>query len=297
MRMPFERNALHEGWNGEPIGPDYAAAACRALLQLAQGVDLRRLERDPAQHHRQDDARAVTMDFRLSEEQRLLQDSVSRFVATEYSLERRRDAMKNAEGFSRANWRKLAELGLLGLPIDEAHGGSGGSPVDVMVVMEQFGRGLVVEPYLSTVIVAGGLVARAGNDRQKQELLAPLVEGRLLLAFAHGEKQARYTLADVQTVAQRSGGAFLLSGHKSVVLHGDTADKLIVSARTSGRGRDARGISLFLVDKGANGVSLRGSPTIDGLRSAEVTLNEVRVGPDAADRHPGWRTSGHRAHG
>lgn len=221
------------------------------------------------------------MDFRLSEEQRLLQDSVSRFVATEYSLERRRDAMKNAEGFSRANWRKLAELGLLGLPIDEAHGGSGGSPVDVMVVMEQFGRGLVVEPYLSTVIVAGGLVARAGNDRQKQELLAPLAEGRLLLAFAHGEKQARYTLADVQTVAQRSGGAFLLSGHKSVVLHGDTADKLIVSARTSGRGRDARGISLFLVDKGANGMSLRGAPTIDGLRSAEVTLNEVRVGPDA----------------
>jgi pimeloyl-CoA dehydrogenase small subunit len=221
------------------------------------------------------------MDFRLSEEQRLLQDSVSRFVATEYDLERRREAMKNTEGFSRTNWRKLAELGLLGLPIDEAHGGSGGSPVDVMVVMEEFGRGLLVEPYLSSVILAGGLITRAGNDRQKQELLAPLAEGRLLLAFAHGERQARYTLSDVQTVARRSGGAFLLSGHKSVVLHGDTADKLIVSARTSGSGREARGISLFLVDRGANGLSVRGSPTIDGLRSAEVTLTDVRVGADA----------------
>lgn len=221
------------------------------------------------------------MDFTLSEEQRLLQDSVGRFIAAEYGFEKRREAMKSAEGFSRANWRKLAELGLLGLPIDEAHGGSGGSPVDIMVVMEQFGRGLVVEPYFSSVIVAGGLIARAGNDRQKQGLLGPLAEGRLTLAFAHGEKQARYMLSDVQTVAQRNGGAFLLSGHKSVVLHGDSADKLIVSARTSGSGREARGISLFLVDRGANGLSLRGSPTIDGLRSAEVTLADVRVGPEA----------------
>jgi pimeloyl-CoA dehydrogenase small subunit len=222
------------------------------------------------------------MDFKLSEEQRLLQDSVRRFVVAEYTLERRREAMKQAEGFSRTNWRKLAELGLLGLQIDEAHGGSGGSPVDVMVVMEEFGRGLVIEPYLSSVIVGGGLVARAGNERQKQELLGPLAAGTLMLAFAHGEKQARYTLADVQTAAQRSGaGSFLLSGHKSVVLHGDTADRLIVSARTSGSGREPRGISLFLVDRRAEGVSVRGSPTIDGLRSAEVTLTDVRVGPDA----------------
>jgi pimeloyl-CoA dehydrogenase small subunit len=221
------------------------------------------------------------MDFRLSEEQRLLQESVGRFIAAEYGLDKRREAIKNAEGFSRYNWRKLAELGLLGLPIAEADGGSGGSAVDVMVVMEQFGRCLLVEPYLSSVILGGGLLARAGSDLQKRELLGALAEGRLLLAFAHGERQARYTLSDVQTAAQRSGSGFTLSGHKSVVLHGDTADKLIVSARTSGGPREARGISLFLVDRGAGGLSLRGSPTIDGLRSAEVTLNDVRVGPEA----------------
>jgi pimeloyl-CoA dehydrogenase small subunit len=221
------------------------------------------------------------MDFKLSEEQRLLQESVGRFVETEYRLDQRRDYAKGAEGFSRDHWRKLAELGLLGLPIPEEYGGSGGSPVDVMVVMEQFGRGLVLEPYLASVILSGGLVRLGGSERQRRELLVPLAEGRLLLAFAHGERQARYTLSDVQTAARRDGGTFVLSGHKSVVLHGDSADKLIVSARTSGDARDQRGISLFVVDRGADGLSVRGSPTIDGLRSAEVTLDDVRVGPDA----------------
>jgi pimeloyl-CoA dehydrogenase small subunit len=220
------------------------------------------------------------MDFSLSEEQRLLQDSVGRFIATEYGIEKRRGYMKQAEGFSRDNWRKLAELGLLGLPIAEAHGGSGGSPVDVMVVMEQFGRGLLVEPYLASIILAGGLIARAGSDRQKGELLAPLAAGRLLLAFAHGERQARYALSDVRTAARRSGGGFVLSGRKSVVLHGDTADKFVVSARTSGDSREARGISLFIVDRGAGGLSVRGSPTIDGLRSAELALADVQIGAE-----------------
>lgn len=221
------------------------------------------------------------MDFKLNEEQRLLQDSVGRFVTDEYMIEKRREYAKAVEGFSRDNWRKLAELGLLGLPLPEAHGGSGGSAVDIMVVMEQFGRGLVIEPYLASVLLGGGLIQRAGSDRQCRDLLPALTEGRLLLAFAHGEPQARYTLSDVQTTAQRDGAGFILSGRKSVVVHGDSADKLIVSTRTSGAPRDIHGISLFIVDKGLAGLTVRGSPTIDGLRSAEISLNGVRVGADA----------------
>jgi pimeloyl-CoA dehydrogenase small subunit len=221
------------------------------------------------------------VDFTLSEEQRLLQDSVRRFVDNEYGFERRRAYAKNAEGFSRENWRKLAALGLLGLPFPEADGGSGGSPVDVMLVMEQFGRGLVLEPYLASVILAGGLIARSGSETQRRTLLAPLVEGALLLAFAHGEPQSRYTLSNVETTARPTESGFVISGRKAVVLHGDVADKLIVSARTSGNRTDAHGISLFVVDKNAPGLTVRGVPTIDGLRSAELTLADVDVGPDA----------------
>jgi pimeloyl-CoA dehydrogenase small subunit len=218
------------------------------------------------------------MDFRLSDEQRLLQDSVGRFIAAEYPLEKRRAYIKQADGFSRDNWRTLAELGLLGLPLPEDAGGSGGSSVDVMVVMEQFGRGLVVEPYLGSVVLCGALLKGVAKD---SPLLSSLADGSLLMAFAHGERQARYALQDVETAARKDGDGFRLDGRKSVVLHGDSADKLIVSARTSGAARDANGISLFVVDRGAKGLTIRGSPTIDGLRSAEVTLSEVRVGADA----------------
>ncbi|HEX2114528.1 MAG TPA: acyl-CoA dehydrogenase family protein [Alphaproteobacteria bacterium] len=221
------------------------------------------------------------MDFKLSEEQRLLQESVGRFIAAEYPLEKRRDYIKQPDGFSRDNWRKLAELGLLGLPLPEEVGGSGGSSIDVMVVMEQFGRGLVVEPYLASVVLCGGLLKRlAGNDRQRG-LLARLGTGDALMAFAQGERQARYTLHDIEATARRDGDSFVLNGHKSVVLHGDSADTLIISARSAGAARDTHGISLFLVDRGADGLKVRGSPTIDGLRSAEITLADVRVGADA----------------
>jgi pimeloyl-CoA dehydrogenase small subunit len=218
------------------------------------------------------------MDFRLSDEQKLLQDSVGRFIAGEYTLEKRRGYMKQPEGFSRDNWRKLAELGLLGLPLPEDAGGSGGSGSDVMVVMEQFGRGLVVEPYLASVILCGGLLKQGGGHH---DLLSRLAAGDTLMAFAHGERQARYTLHDIETTARRAGGGFVLNGHKSVVLHGDSADTLIVSARTSGASRDRNGISLLIVDRAAKGLTVRGSPTIDGLRSAEIALADVQVGGDA----------------
>jgi alkylation response protein AidB-like acyl-CoA dehydrogenase len=220
------------------------------------------------------------MDFRLSDEQKLLQDSVGRFIADRYTFEQRRAYMKQPEGFSRANWRTLAELGLLGLPLPEDAGGSGGSGADLMVVMEQVGRGLLVEPYLASIVLCGGLLKNLAAPAQRN-LMSRLAAGDLLMAFAHGERQARYTLHDVETAARRDGNGFVLNGHKGVVLHGDSADTLIVSARTAGQSRDTNGISLFLVDPGAAGLTVRGAATIDGLRSAEVTLQNVRVSSDA----------------
>ncbi len=221
------------------------------------------------------------MDFTLNDEQRLLQDSVRKFVAADYTIEKRRAYQKETDGFSRRNWKTFAELGLLGLPFAEAEGGIGGTAVELMIVMEEFGRGLVVEPYLASVVLAGGVIAAAGSEKQRKALLPGLIEGQKLLALAYGERQARYSPADVETAAKKDGQGFVLNGHKSVVLHGDSAQTLIVSARTSGQSRDPRGISLFLVDTRTDGVGVRGAPTVDGLRAAEIALTNVRVGAEA----------------
>lgn len=221
------------------------------------------------------------MDFDLTEEQRLLDETVRRLVKGEYDLAKRKSYIALPDGFSRPLWQRYAELGLLGLPFAEADGGFGGSAVETMIVMESFGRGLVVEPYLASVVIAGGLVALAGNAAQKKAILPALAGGKLLLAFAHGERQSRYLLADVETTATADGGGYVLTGRKGVVLHGDSADRLVVSARTAGASRDRSGISLFLVDAKAKGVSRRAYPTVDGLRAAEVTLDQVRVEGDA----------------
>ncbi len=220
------------------------------------------------------------MDFDFSEEQRLLDETVRRLVKDEYDLAKRKTYRAEPDGFSRKLWARYAEIGLLGLPFAESEGGFGGSAVETMIVMESFGRGLVVEPYLATVVLGGGLVALAGSAAQKRAILPEVGAGKLLLAFAHGERQARYALSDVETRAQRDGAAYVLSGQKGIVLHGDSADRLVVSARTGGSSRDRNGISLFLVDRKAKGVGLRGYPTVDGLRAAEVTLDKVRVEAD-----------------
>jgi alkylation response protein AidB-like acyl-CoA dehydrogenase len=164
------------------------------------------------------------MDFRLSEEQQLLRDSIARFVANEYGFEARKGIVASEKGWSPAVWTQLADMGLLGVPFAEAHGGIGGSMVDVMVVMQELGRGLVVEPYLSTVVLGGGLVNIAGSAAQKQDILPRVAAGKWLLAAAYGEPQSRYDLHDVATTAKRDGGSFVLNGKKSVVLHGATAD-------------------------------------------------------------------------
>jgi pimeloyl-CoA dehydrogenase small subunit len=221
------------------------------------------------------------MDFDLSEEQRLLKDSVDRLIADHYAFEQRKKYIMETAGWSQSVWNQYAELGLLGLPFPEALGGFGGGTVETMIVMEAFGRGLVLEPYFATVILGGGLLRRAGSDALRTALVPQVVAGKLKLAFAHIERQSRYDLADVATTARKDGDAYVLDGAKSVVLHGDCADKLLLTARIAGSRQDRNGIGLFLLDADAPGLTRRGYPTQDGLRAAELTLNGVRVSGDA----------------
>ena len=221
------------------------------------------------------------MDFDLTDDQRLLKDSVDRLIADHYAFEQRKKYMAEPAGWSSSVWSQFAELGLLGLPFDEALGGFGGGAVETMIVMEAFGRGLVLEPYYATAILGGGLLRRAGSDAQRAALVPQIVAGTLKLAFAHVERHSRYNLADVTTTARNNGDGYLLDGQKSVVLHGDCADRILVTARTGGSQRDRGGVGLFLVDPAAQGVQRRGYPTQDGLRAAELTLSGVRVPADA----------------
>jgi pimeloyl-CoA dehydrogenase small subunit len=222
------------------------------------------------------------MDFDLSDEQRLLKDSVTSLIEKEYAFEQRKAYAREPHGYSAARWAQFAELGLLGLPFAEDAGGIGGTPVETMIVMEAFGRGLVLEPYLATIVLGGGLLRFVGSAAQRQEMVPAIAAGKLRLAFAHTERQARYDLADVAvTATPSSGGGFVLGGHKGVVLHGDSADRLIVSARTGGGPREREGISLFLLDPKSEGVAVQGYPTVDGLRAAEITLRDVRLGAEA----------------
>ncbi len=222
------------------------------------------------------------MDFELSDEQRLLRDSVDRLIGPAYDdLALRRRTGAADPGFSRELWAKYAELGLLALPFGEDEGGFGGGPVETMIVMEAVGRGLALEPYLSTVVLGGNLLRLGGGAAQRERLVPKIADGSLLLAFAHLERQARYDLFDVATFAQRNGDTFVLEGDKSVVLHGDSADMLIVSARTAGGRRERDGITLFLVEADRAGVSRRGFATQDGLRGAAVSLGRVEVPGDA----------------
>ncbi|MGE0723909.1 MAG: acyl-CoA dehydrogenase family protein [Alphaproteobacteria bacterium] len=215
------------------------------------------------------------MDFGLTEQQQLLKDSVERFVADEYAFDARRKIVQSEEGFSRAHWATFAELGLLGLTVAEDEGGFGGGAVDTAVVMEAFGSGLVVEPFLSTVVLCGSLIKLTAAPAQRAALLPDMIDGSRLFAFAHTERRARYDLGRVDAKATPSGDGWTIDGAKSLALGGPAAGTLIVSARTP------KGISLFLVDAAAPGVSLRPYQTIDGQRAAEVTLAGVAAGREA----------------
>jgi pimeloyl-CoA dehydrogenase small subunit len=227
------------------------------------------------------------MDFDLSEEQRLLKESLDRLIGDRYAFEQRKSYGQSPEGWSRELWSQYAELGLLGLPFAERYGGSAGGPVETMIAMEAFGRALALEPFLATVVLGGGFLRHGGSAQQCADLVPKIADGSLTLAFAHTERHSRYDLHDIETGAVRDGDDWVLDGEKGVVLHGDTADKLIVTARVGGGRRDRDGIGVFIVDSESEGVSRRGYPTQDGLRAAEIGLAGVRVGREGALGEPG----------
>ena len=221
------------------------------------------------------------MDFSLSEEQQMLQDSVERFLDKNYSHELRRDMVANRQAMSEEVWHGFASLGLLGVPFSDDYGGFGGGGVETMLVMQALGRHLVMEPYLPTVVLAGGLVDLGAAEWQKKILLQGIVDGSMLLAFAHAEHEARYDTAYVATRATPDGNNWVIEGRKSLVLHGSVAEKLIVSARTAGNPGDRDGVSLFIVECEDESLGGQEYPLFDGTRALDVQFNGVRVGPES----------------
>ena len=222
------------------------------------------------------------MDFDLSEEQRLLKESVDGLLTDAYEFEQRKKYMKEKGGWSKAIWSKLAEQGLLGLPFAEADGGFGAGAVETMIVMEAMGRALVLEPYLATVVIGGGFLRHGGSAAHKQAHIAGIIDGSKTFAFAQLEKNSRYDLHDVATSAKKKGDGWIIDGEKFVVINGENADTLIVTARTKGGQRDKTGIGAFLVPANAKGIVKKAYPTQDGLHAADITLTAVEVGADAA---------------
>jgi pimeloyl-CoA dehydrogenase small subunit len=226
------------------------------------------------------------MDFDLSEEQRLLKDSVDGLLSDSYDFEQRKKYVAEKGGWSKAVWSKLAEQGLLGLPFSEEDGGFGAGAIETMIVMEALGKALVVEPYLATVVLGGGFLRRGGSAQQKAAYIPSIIDGSKTLAFAQLEKNSRYDLGDVSTTAKKKGDGWVIDGEKFVVLNGDTADTLIVTARTKGGQRDRNGIGVFLVPANAKGVTVKGYPTQDSLHAGDITFASVEVGADAAIGDP-----------
>jgi alkylation response protein AidB-like acyl-CoA dehydrogenase len=221
------------------------------------------------------------MDFSFTEEQSMLRDTVASFLQDKYDFEARRGIVKSEAGWRPDYWKAFAEeLGILGAPFTEELGGLGGGATENMVVMEEFGKALVVEPYLGTVVIGGGFLKHSGHAGAA-DLIGSIVAGEATFAFAYAEPQGRYNWRDLKTTAKRDGAGYLINGHKAVVVGAPWASHLIVTARTGGGQRDEGGVSVFLVDKNAKGVVTRDYPTIDGLRASEVFFENVSVGADA----------------
>ena len=222
------------------------------------------------------------MDFNFSSEQEQLRDTVNRLIEREYEFNKQRHAIiHSAAGYSEKVWASMAEIGVLGIGIDEAHGGFGGNAIDTMIVMEALGRSLMVEPYLATVVLGANLIQLAGSDAQKSSLLPQIVAGNLKLAFAYSETGTRYDLKRIATVARKEGAGYVLNGEKIIVLHGNIADKIIVSVATAGALHDGQGMALFLVDAKTSGLNIIGYRTIDNQRAANLHFDNVRVSADA----------------
>ena len=221
------------------------------------------------------------MDFGFSEEQSMLRDTVASFLVDRYDFDTRRAIAKSETGWRPDHWKAFAiDLGILGAPFPEALGGLGGGAIETMIVMEAFGRALVIEPYVETVVIGGGFLKQSGHPGAA-ELIGKIVAGEAVIAFAYAEPQARYNWADLKTAARREGAGYVLNGHKAVVAGAPWADRLIVTARTAGGQRDPLGVSVFLVDKAAPGITTRDYPTIDGRRASEVYFENVSLPAEA----------------
>ena len=221
------------------------------------------------------------MDFSFTEEQTLLRNTVQSLLSDKYDFDTRRKVAKSADGWRPEIWAQFAELGLLAAPFSEEMGGLGGGAIETMIVMEEFGRHLVIEPYVETVVIAGGFLREGGSPAQQEAHIPGIVGGETVWAFAYAEPQGRYNLADLTTTAKKDGSGYVINGYKAVVLGAPWAQKLIVTARTSGGQRDRDGVSVFIVDKSAAGVSTRDYPTVDGRRASEITFENVKVDADA----------------
>ena len=217
------------------------------------------------------------MNFELSEEQKMIQQSVERFVQENYDLTNRVKISSEDPGYSQDYWTAMAELGWLGLAFSEEDGGFGGNQIDTLVLMEQFGKGLVLEPFLANIVLGGGAIKRGGSPAIKESVLPNLIEGNLQVTLAYAEEQSRFDIEDVATAAREDGSNFIINGKKSMVLNAESADKIVVVTRTSGSQVDEDGISLFLVDATSKGIERENFPTVDGLRASEITFTDVEV--------------------
>ena len=217
------------------------------------------------------------MNFELSEEQKMIQQSVERFVQENYDLTSRVKISSEDPGYSQEYWTAMAELGWLGLAFSEEEGGFGGNQIDTLVLMEQFGKGLVLEPFLANIVLGGGAIKRGGSPAIKESILPNLIEGNLQVTLAYAEEQSRFDIEDVATAAREDGSNFIINGKKSMVLNAESADKIVVVTRTSGSQVDEDGISLFLVDATSKGIERENFPTVDGLRASEITFTDVEV--------------------
>ena len=217
------------------------------------------------------------MDFNFNEEQSMIQGQVAQFIQRDYEWEKRQTLASSELGFSKENWNTFAELGWLGISLSEESGGFGGSALETMIIMEEFGKALVIEPFLETIVLSAGLIDSCGNKNQKKEILEKVILGKMQLALAFAEPQSRFNLSDITTEAKQDGNSYNLNGYKSVVMNGPSADMLIISARTSGKSRDENGISLFLVDSKSSGISSRHYSTVDDRKASEISLENVKV--------------------
>jgi alkylation response protein AidB-like acyl-CoA dehydrogenase len=229
------------------------------------------------------------MDFSFTEEQTLLRNSVSKYLADNYAFDAWRKFTRNDIGRDPKHWQQFAELGLFAVTLPEDHGGLGGGAVETMIIAEELGRALVVEPYVPTVVIGGGLLKYAGSDAQKEEWLPKIAGGETIMSFAFAEAQGRYNLADLKTTAKKNGSNYVLNGAKAVAVGAPWADTLIVTARTAGSQRDDKGISVFLVDKKSKGITTRDYPIWDGSRASEIAFENVEV---PADRMIGQQDNG-----